>query len=78
MSQVELPTICQINFELHWREKFYGVSAEQFEASMEAMFEEGNWIMLHADPLTERQPRLFMFNSADYRCIEKFVCGAKR
>lgn len=71
-----LPTICQVNMELHGPPDRYNSSATAFAAILYRLLKRGGrYMLINADRLDKYGfHRLYFLNVKDTACIEKFIC----
>lgn len=69
-----MPTVCQVNVEMHYAEENYGVTIDEFDATLNALIDEANWIILRATAHNDKIVRLYLFNGEDPKCVKKFMC----
>lgn len=70
-----LPTICQINMELHTPPEYYGYDLDEFYEHFASLLLDDRYIPVHIEIVGPEQfLRVFMLNVKDDACIDKFLC----
>lgn len=72
----DLPTICQMNLEIHTWPETYGYKLDDFFAHFVKLMRDGRYLPVHvfiSDPA--KYLRFVLLNIKDEECIKKFHCS---
>lgn len=69
----KLPTICQINFEVHYPPENYGFSPEKALENVHKFFNDGTYTVFNFE-LFLQMMRIFVVNTSNKECLDKFFC----
>lgn len=73
-----LPTICQMNIELHFPPTTFNESFERFFRNLETVIARGH-ALLHVDFFEPYSYlRAYFVNHVDNQCVQKFLCRKTR
>ncbi|KAI6233262.1 hypothetical protein M3Y99_00938300 [Aphelenchoides fujianensis] len=68
-----LPTVCQINLELHANSRVFGTELNEALRVVHSFLADGTFSVLNAESI-RRLLRLYLVNTKDEECVRKFFC----
>jgi hypothetical protein len=68
-----LPTVCQLNVELHYSPESYGYKSADALNGLYKFFSDGTYSIMNME-VFRRLLRVYAVNTQDPRCIQKFFC----
>jgi hypothetical protein len=69
----KLPTICQLNVELHFPPENYGYQMDTVLDGLNTFFSNGTYTVFNIE-IFLRLVRMFVVNTESPECVEKFFC----